>query len=70
MKDRPETRTSTSAPGTPNVNWDVNGPLDANGLPYILRWDKGPYALFQWPPSTWSQNSQSQGLGFTKIWVD
>jgi hypothetical protein len=55
---------SSGQGGAPNVTWTATPP--AGNVPVILR---GAYSVDDSDPATWSQNSDSLGLGFSQVWV-
>lgn len=59
----PWTATATSGQNNaPNVNWSA---ATAPAV-FVLN---GSYSVIDSSPSTWSQNAQSSGLGFSRVWV-
>ncbi len=56
-------RVRTTAGEAANVNWVASLPATP---PVVI---DGTYTVSDSQPSTWSQNSQSHGLGFTQVWV-
>jgi hypothetical protein len=54
---------SSGQGGAPNVNWLIDAP---SGAPVVL---DGVYACIDSSPTTWSQNQQTHGLGFCRVYA-
>jgi hypothetical protein len=55
---------SNGQDNAPDVNWTATF---ATSPPIVLN---GTYTVYDSSPATWSQNLQSGGLGFSRIWVE